>query len=155
MLLAGICFSQQLQAESADLILIEKAKRVLKLIKGGKQIAQYSIALGGEPVAAKHCQGDNKTPEGEYSIIARNLKSSYYRSLQISYPNQSDRKIANQLGCAPGGDIMIHGLPNGRGWLGAAHRLHDWTLGCIALTNSEIDQIWKWVPIGTKVRIMP
>jgi murein L,D-transpeptidase YafK len=136
-------------------VLIEKAKRSLTLMSGTRQLAQYSVALGGEPVGAKNCQGDNKTPEGLYKIASRNVHSAYHRSLKISYPNEKDRKNAQGLECPPGGDIMIHGLPNGSGWVGSAHRLKDWTLGCIAVTDSEIEEIWRLVPDGTLVKIVP
>jgi len=141
--------------EGADLVLIEKSKRLLTLKRGDKQLAQYTVALGGTPVGPKRCIGDSKTPEGTYRIIGRNSKSAFYRSLKLSYPTKEDRENAKRLGCSPGGDIMIHGLPNGRGWIGAAHRQMDWTLGCIAVTNSEIDEIWKFVADGTAVQIKP
>ena len=143
------------QAEKADLILIEKASRQITVKSGQKILAQYTVALGNTPMGAKRCQGDGKTPEGNYTIISRNKNSSYHRSLQVSYPNEADRKEAKKLGCSPGGDIMIHGLPNGRGYIGAAHTLHDWTLGCIAVTDSQIEKIWELVPDGTKVKIVP
>ena len=142
-------------AAEVDLVLIEKSNRQLILKSGAKVIASYKVALGGSPIGAKQCQGDNKTPEGDYTISGRNPGSAYHRSLRVSYPNANDRKNAKRLGCSPGGDIMIHGLPNGQGWLGSSHRLHDWTLGCIAVTNEEIEAIWKAVPDGTKVRIVP
>ena len=142
-------------AEHVDLVLIEKAERRLTLMNGEKKIAEYSVALGGSPVGPKRCQGDSKTPEGTYKIQSRNDKSSYHRSLKVSYPNETDRLNAKNLGCSPGGDIMIHGLPNGKGFIGAAHRLHDWTLGCIAVTDSEIEEIWRLVTNGTVVKIVP
>jgi murein L,D-transpeptidase YafK len=107
------------------------------------------------PVGPKRCQGDNRTPEGTYRISGRNRHSSYHRSLRISYPDEGDRKRARALGCSPGGDIMIHGLPNGRGAIGALHRMYDWTAGCIAVTNPEIEEIWAAVPDGTEIEIRP
>lgn len=142
-------------AQSADLVLIEKSLRRLTLFQGEKVLARYAVALGGNPVGAKRCEGDRKSPEGEYRISGRNLHSAFHKSLRVSYPNQSDRTRAAKLKCKPGGDIMIHGLPNGRGWIGAAHRLTDWTNGCIAVTDAEIDEIWKLVPDGARVRIKP
>ena len=142
-------------SESADLILIEKAKRQLTLMKDGVAIAHYRISLGGSPVGPKRCEGDQKTPEGEYEILARNIDSKFHKSLKISYPSGVDRKNAAKLHCSPGGDIMIHGLPNGQGWLGASHHLVDWTIGCVAVTNSEIDEIWEKASTGTRVRIVP
>ncbi len=147
---ASICLADQ-----ADTILIEKSKRNLTLFHRNKIIKSYKIALGGTPLGAKTCQGDNKTPEGNYTISAKNNQSSYHKSLRISYPNKDDLKKAKALKCNPGGDIMIHGLPNKQGWIGASHLLYDWTLGCIAVTNQEIDEIWKLVATGTKVEIKP
>lgn len=142
-------------AENADFILIEKANRRLVLYSNQKELARYSVALGREPSGPMRCQGDNKTPEGNYVINSRKSDSKFYRSLKISYPNESDRRNAASLGCDPGGDIMIHGLPRWRGWLGIVHRFVDWTRGCIAVNNSEIDEIWKMAPNGTHVRIVP
>ena len=96
-----------------------------------------------------------RTPEGHYLIDSRNAASSYHKALHISYPNADDRERAARLGVAPGGAVMIHGLPNGKDWLGPTHRLYDWTLGCIAVTDSEIDEIWNLVPVGTPVEIRP
>ncbi len=142
-------------ADSADLVVIEKAARQLTLLHGDQVLARYRVALGRSPIGAKRCQGDKKTPEGDYRISGRNAGSAYYRSLRISYPNKADHQRAAALGCVPGGDIMIHGLPNGQGWIGDFHRTADWTDGCIAVTNEEIDHIWSLVANGTRVRIKP
>lgn len=93
--------------------------------------------------------------KGHYIIDARNEHSAYHRALHVSYPNAEDRKRAAKLGVAPGGEIMIHGIKNGFGWIGAAHRMYDWTLGCIAVTDQEIEEIWNLVPVGTPVEIRP
>lgn len=127
----------------------------MELLADGKVIRTYKVALGRGGLASKEREGDGRTPEGHYLIDARNEASSYHRALHISYPNAEDRQHAAKLGVSPGGDIMIHGLPNGMGWLGASHRLYDWTLGCIAVTDPEIDEIWKMVPVGTPVEIRP
>jgi murein L,D-transpeptidase YafK len=100
-------------------------------------------------------QGDHRTPEGVYVINGRNAQSQFHRSLHISYPNAADRERAHKLGVSPGGDIFIHGLPNGYGLIGAAHRAHDWTDGCIAVTDQEIEEIWKLVDNGTLIEIRP
>ena len=142
-------------AQTVDLVLIEKGVRRLTLKREGKEVAVFKVALGGTPQGPKECQGDAKTPEGDYQISGRNPHSAFHKSLRISYPSKSDRIRAAALGCSPGGDIMIHGLPNGRGWVGASHSLTDWTNGCVAVTDSEIDQIWKLVPDGVTVRIVP
>jgi murein L,D-transpeptidase YafK len=139
----------------ADRILIVKSTRTMTLLRAGKVIKTYKVALGGKPVGAKEREGDERTPEGEYRIDSRNAHSHYHLSLHISYPNAADRDRARRLGFNPGGDIMIHGLPTGWEGIGAAHRLHDWTLGCVAVTNEEIEEIWQLVPVGTTVEIRP
>jgi murein L,D-transpeptidase YafK len=140
---------------AADLIVVRKAKRQMILLREGKTLRSYLVALGRTPVGPKRRQGDGKTPEGEYTISGRNKNSSYHRSLRISYPNSEDQSRARRAGVNAGGDIMIHGLPNGVGKIGAAHRLNDWTEGCIAVTNDEIEEIWRLVPDGTPIRIEP
>jgi murein L,D-transpeptidase YafK len=139
----------------AERIVVNKAKRELILYRSDKAIRTYRVALGAQPVGAKQCEGDNKTPEGSYTISGRNSASSYHLSLRVSYPNDADIARAKRDGVSPGGDIMIHGLPNGRGFIGAAHRLRDWTAGCIAVTDAEIEEIWRLVPDGTPIQINP
>lgn len=139
----------------ADRILVEKKLRRLTLIKSGVNVARYQIALGRNPVGDKERRGDMRTPEGLYTIDARVERSKYHLALRISYPSADDIDHANSLGVSPGGDIMIHGLPNGRGSVGAAHREFDWTEGCIAVTNEEIEEIWRAVPLGTVIEIRP
>ena len=139
----------------ADRIVINKAKRELLLLRRGRPLRSYRVALGRTPEGAKRQQGDGRTPEGSYVISGRNPKSAFYRSLRISYPNADDREQARKLSLDPGGDIMIHGLPNGMGYLGTTHRLRDWTEGCVAVTNEEIREIWRLVPNGTPVQINP
>ena len=146
---------QALPPQKADSILILKKDHVLELLQGGKVIRTYKVALGRGGLAPKEREGDGRTPEGHYIIDSRTAESHYHKALHVSYPNAEDRKRAAKLGVAPGGAIMIHGLPNGMGALGAAHRLYDWTLGCIAVTDEEIDEIWDLVPIGTPVEIRP
>lgn len=138
-----------------DRILIEKSARRMMLISQEEVIKTYKIALGGNPVGPKERQGDNKTPEGTYSIDGRNRDSKFHFSLRISYPNERDRKRAKELGVSPGGDIMIHGLKNGFSWVGEAHAEIDWTQGCIAVTDEEIEEIDKLAPNGTVVEIRP
>ncbi|WP_370543364.1 L,D-transpeptidase family protein [Geobacter sp. OR-1] len=148
-------FAYAIQKGSADKILIEKQARRLMLISKGEVLKTYKIALGGNPIGPKERQGDNKTPEGIYSIDARNKDSRYHLSLHISYPNERDRKRAKELGVSPGGDIMIHGIKNGFSWVGDSHSEVDWTKGCIAVTDDEIEEISKLVPNGTIVEIRP
>ncbi len=138
-----------------DKVLIEKKARKLTLLRGATVIRTYRVALGNAPEGPKACQGDGRTPEGLYLISGRNKNSQYHRSLRISYPNDADRSAARKRRCNPGGDIFIHGLPNGSGWIGKAHTARDWTLGCIAVTDKEIEEIWTMVPNGTLVQIKP
>jgi murein L,D-transpeptidase YafK len=142
-------------AEKADSILIMKKDHVMELLEGGKVIRTYKVALGQGGLGPKQREGDARTPEGHYVIDARFEHSKYHKALHVSYPNAEDRKRAAKLGVSPGGAIMIHGLPNGKGWVGARHRLFDWTLGCIAVPDEEIDEVWKLVPVGTPVEIRP
>lgn len=140
---------------SVDRILIEKGARRLMLISQGEVLKTYNIALGGNPIGPKERQGDDKTPEGAYVIDARNRDSRFHLSLHISYPNERDWNRAKELGVAPGGDIMIHGIKNGFSWMGDAHAEVDWTKGCIAVTDQEIEEIGKLAPNGTIVEIRP
>jgi tetratricopeptide (TPR) repeat protein len=144
-----------LQKGPADKILIEKQERRLTLFSKGKALKTYRIALGGNPDGPKEKQGDNKTPEGTYVIDSRNRDSQYHLSLHISYPNEKDRKRARELGVSPGGDIMIHGIKNGVSWVGDLHTQVDWTKGCIAVTDEEIEEIDRFAPNGTIVEIRP
>jgi L,D-peptidoglycan transpeptidase YkuD (ErfK/YbiS/YcfS/YnhG family) len=145
----------ELRTEPADKVLIEKKERRLTLISKGEVIKTYKIALGGQPVGCKERQGDNKTPEGIYTIESRNRHSNYHLSLRLSYPNEKDKKRAKELGVSPGGDIMIHGIKNGLSWIGDFHAGIDWTEGCIAVTNKEMEEIARLVPNGTPVEIRP
>ena len=137
----------------ADSIVIEKKAHRLTLYHMGRPMRTYLVALGADPEKDKLSAGDRRTPEGLFSIEARNPYSQYHLSLQISYPDASHRARAEALGVSPGGNIMIHGLPNGKGRTGAFHRTVDWTNGCVALTDEEMDEIWSVVPIGTPVLI--
>lgn len=139
----------------ADRVVVLKRERTLQLWSGGTIIKTYKVALGGNPVGAKSQQGDHRTPEGVYVLDSRNAHSQFYKSLHISYPNAHDRVAARAKGALPGGDVFVHGLPNGYRAVGAAHRLRDWTDGCIAVTDEEIDEIWAAVPDGTPIEIRP
>ncbi len=141
--------------QKADSILIFKKDHVMELLAGGKVIRTYKVALGRGGLAPKQSEGDARTPEGHYTIDSRNAASRFYKALHISYPDAEDRKRAASHGVAPGGAIMIHGLPNGMARLGAVHRAYDWTAGCVAVTDTEMDEIWNLVPIGTAVEIRP
>ena len=141
--------------QKADSILILKKDHVMELLAGGKVIRTYKVALGRGGLGPKEREGDARTPEGRYVIDAKYDHSKYHKALHVSYPSAEDRKRAARLGVSPGGAIMIHGLPNGKAWVGARHRLFDWTLGCIAVTDEEIDEVWTLVPVGTPVEIRP
>ena len=142
-------------AERADRVLVLKAARRLILYREEVELAGYDIALGRNPRGHKQREGDGRTPEGRYRIDWRNPQSRYHLSLHISYPDADDRARAAARGQDPGAMIMIHGLPNGFGSLGAAALLRDWTEGCIAVTNDAIAEIWRRVPNGTPVDIRP
>lgn len=118
-------------------------------------LKSYNVSLGRVPVGAKQKEGDKKTPEGRYVIDYRKPDSAYFRSLHISYPSPADTEAAQKAGLSAGGDIMIHGLRNGLGWIGKLHRLANWTLGCIAVTNQEIEELWRVVPDGTVIELRP
>lgn len=139
----------------ADKVIVAKKQRRLTLTRNGKVLKTYNIALGYQPVGDKTREGDGRTPEGRYHIDYRNNKSNYHLSLHISYPDESDRSMAAERKVSPGGDIMIHGIKNGMGLIGRFHRMVDWTAGCIAVTDWEIEEIWRAVPNGTEIEIHP
>ncbi len=154
--LPSVLAAQQPSApQKADAILILKKDHLMELLAAGEVIRTYKVALGQGGLAPKQREGDARTPEGHYTVDAKYAVSHYHKAMHVSYPDAADRKRAAKLGVPPGGAIMIHGLPNGKGWVGAGHRLYDWTLGCIAVTDEEIDEIWELVPVGTPVEIRP
>jgi murein L,D-transpeptidase YafK len=138
-----------------DRIVVEKSARRLSVFRDGNQIKTYRIALGRNPLGAKQEEGDMKTPEGIYKVDGRNPQSSFHRALHVSYPSDEDNKRAAAHGVSAGFDIMIHGIQNGRGWIGAFHRWNDWTAGCIAVTDEEIEELWRVTPNGTTIEIRP
>jgi murein L,D-transpeptidase YafK len=131
----------------SDLVVVSKQKREMVLLRGENVLRTYRIALGREPVGPKRQEGDGRTPEGRYTIDRRNAKSKYHLSLHISYPDAADVARAREAGVEPGGDIMIHGLRGGVRVEG------DWTQGCIAVTDEEMDEIWGLVEDGTPIWI--
>jgi murein L,D-transpeptidase YafK len=139
----------------ADRVLIEKKAHRLTLLNHGVVVKTYRVCLGSHPVGPKEREGDGRTPEGIYTIDSRNANSKFHRSLHVSYPNAADRARARRLGVSPGGAIMIHGVPNRWRLLGPAFQLTDWTKGCIAVRDNEIEEIWNAVPNGTPVEIRP
>lgn len=159
-LMAPLCLLpvQPVQAavrQQADKVLVLKSQRLMLLLKDGEILKSYRVALGRRPVGHKHHQGDGRTPEGTYVVDRRNGHSRYHRSLHISYPNAADVAYAGKHGTDPGKDIMIHGLPNGYEDLAEVHTSRNWTKGCIAVSNGEIDEIWRLVPDGTPIVIKP
>jgi len=138
-----------------DYIVINKSKRELLIYSAGNFIKKYKISLGRNPVSKKEYEDDKRTPEGKYFIDSKNENSSFHKNLGISYPNAIDSLNAIRLNKNTGGNIKIHGLKNGLGLLGKLHRLFDWTAGCIAVTNDEIDELYSTVRIGTIVEINP
>lgn len=143
-------------AQQADLIIVHKAERSLVLMHHGIPITRYAISLGRNAAPGpKQSEGDKKTPQGRYVIDSRNAHSRFSLSLHVSYPNQNDILRAKAGGYSPGENIMIHGVPNGWGWLTPLFQHIDWTDGCIAVTNSDIREIWERVPTGTPIEIKP
>lgn len=138
----------------ADHVVVDKSERRLRLIANGEVFREYSIALGFSPQGQKLKQGDGKTPTGEYVLDWRNPQSDFYRSLHVSYPTPDQISKAQREGRDPGGAIMIHGQPNGSSFEGFAKITRDWTAGCIAVSNAEMDEIWRHVNDGTKITIL-
>ncbi|MGQ9859927.1 MAG: L,D-transpeptidase family protein [Thermodesulfobacteriota bacterium] len=138
---------------TADWIKVIKHQRTMLLMRQGEVIRQYRISLGKNPYGPKMRQGDNRTPEGLYLISGRNPRSAYHLALRISYPDPIDSLQARSMGVEPGGNVMIHGLPNG---VKSKYSMEkDWTNGCIAVSNEEIEEIWELVPDGTPIEILP
>lgn len=159
MLLGAGCASKPEPPSSpfVDRVLVKKGERLMELHKGGQVYRSYRISLGDNPIGHKVREGDERTPEGNYILDWRNPNSSYHKSIHVSYPNELDRAVARSLGVSPGGMIMIHGLPN---WLSSPriaeeYRRTDWTDGCIAVGNEEMDEIWRLVRDGTPITILP
>lgn len=138
-----------------DLLVVEKSARRLSLYVHGALVRSYPVSLGRQPVGPKLRQGDHRTPEGRYVIDHHNPNSAFHLSLHVSYPSAADSTHALAAGYSPGGDIMVHGMRTGFGWIGRAHLLVDWTSGCVAVTDGEIDQIYDAVPDGTPIDIRP
>jgi murein L,D-transpeptidase YafK len=137
----------------ADKVVVLKSERKLLLMKGSEVLKTYTLSLGGNPVGPKIMEGDRRTPEGNYVLDRHNAHSQYHRSIHISYPNADDVARAKRFGVPTGGELYIHGLPND--FKGPSGQLGDWTEGCIAVTNAEIDEIWRVVADGTPIEIKP
>lgn len=137
-----------------DKVFVDKSARTLQLLSDSKVIKSYHIALGGNPVGHKQQQGDKRTPTGSYTLDYKNEKSKFYRSIHVSYPNATDKARAKSRGVSPGGDIMIHGQKNGFGHLAAMNQQRDWTDGCIAVANDEMNEIMDAVALGIPIEIV-
>jgi murein L,D-transpeptidase YafK len=137
----------------ADSIVVDKSTHRMSLFKDGQMLRTYRVSLGRGGPEPKSREGDARTPEGTYFIDRRNPRSCCHLALHISYPSAAEVAAARARGVSAGSDVEIHGIRNGLGWLGRWHRAMDWTSGCIAVTNSEMDEIWRVVPDGTPVVI--
>lgn len=138
-----------------DLVRVLKAQHKLQLISQGKVQREFSIALGANPKGLKQKEGDKKTPEGLYRLDYKKSDSAFYKAIHISYPNAKDASTARELGILPGGQIMIHGQKNGLGWLAPISQRFDWTNGCVALSNADMDVVWTLVKTGTPIELLP
>lgn len=156
--LLAITFASPASADGfpmADMVVVEKAARKLHLMKDGKPFRTFDVALGLEPVGDKDEEGDQKTPEGEYRLDARNPDSDFFLSIHVSYPSVTEQRAARQRGLDPGGQIMIHGQPNHPTYSEAYYAKEDWTNGCIAVTNSDMIDIWLMTPNDVRIDIRP
>ena len=136
-----------------DLVKVDKSERKMYLLSAGEIVKVYEIALGANPKGHKKQEGDEKTPEGEYTLDYKKEDSSFYRAMHVSYPNAVDIANAEKNGVSPGGFIMVHGQRNWLGWLAPISQRFNWTNGCIAITNSEMDEFMDLVNVGTKIQI--
>ncbi len=139
----------------ADLVVVKKNEKRLYLYKGNQVLKEYRVSFGSNPKGHKIQEGDEKTPEGRYYLDYKNADSAFYKSIHISYPNEEDSKRSSEKGVSPGGQIMIHGQKNGFGFFGFITQFFNWTDGCIALKNSEMDEVWSSVKVNTPIVIKP
>jgi len=158
LLVALLLLTQTAHAEGvqkADAVLVIKSVKRLYLMSEGKSFASFPVTFGREPKGHKEERGDERTPEGKYVLDSKNTASQFYKSIHVSYPNAQDRANAQRRGVDPGGDIMVHGQPNGWEWAAPVVQLFSWTDGCIALSNDNLDQVWTAVDPGTPIEIRP
>ena len=141
--------------EKADAVIVDKSDARLYLKRNGKVLRSFRVKFGSEPQGHKVQQGDGRTPEGRYTLDYKNPHSRYHKSIHVSYPNAQDRANARRRGVDPGGDIMVHGQPNDWGWAWPDTQLFNWTDGCIALSNKDMDVVWSSVDVGTPILIRP
>ena len=152
-LLLALTFLSNLAFANIDLVKVDKSENKMYLYNGDTIVKEYNVAFGENPKGHKQQEGDEKTPEGIYTLDYIKEDSSFYRAMHISYPNAKDKEHAKKLGVSPGGFIMVHGQKNGFGWLAYLTQRFNWTNGCIALTNSEMDEFLSLVKVGTKIQI--
>jgi murein L,D-transpeptidase YafK len=141
--------------KKVDKLVVIKSKRIMEAYSNGELLKRYKISIGQVPVGDKQWEGDKKTPEGRYIINGKNPNSGFHKNLGISYPNAADVAAAKLKGVSPGGEVKIHGLKNGIGFIGKFHRILNWTAGCIAVTDEEMDELYAHVEIGTPIVINP
>ena len=141
--------------EKADFVVVEKSKNLLSLYKADRLLASYHAVFGGNPVGPKEMKGDDKTPEGRYILDSKKSNSAFHKAFHVSYPNSKDIERAKKLGVDPGGDIMVHGQKNGLGWASFISQRFNWSKGCVALSNEDIDAMWEAVDAGTSIEIRP
>ena len=141
--------------ELADRLVVRKAERKLEVMSGDRVLRAMDIALGLVPEGHKRHEGDYRTPEGTYKLSERNPASDFFLSIRISYPNGEDESRARRRGQSPGGQIMIHGQPNDPKYSSEYYRSSDWTNGCIAVSNSDMVDLWLMTEPGTPIQILP
>ena len=139
----------------ADRVVVRKSERRMYLMHGENVLRSYRVALGLNPVGPKEQEGDSRTPEGHYLLTRRNPRSEYFLSIQVSYPNDRDMQRARRNRLTPGGSIMIHGLPNDLRREPSYSEKRDWTDGCIAVSDSDMLEIWLMTPPDTPIDILP
>ena len=154
-LLGLIILGFSLPLMAVDLVIVEKNKRIMTLYNGDNIIKRYHIAMGDSPVGHKLKQGDQRTPQGRYILDYKKKDSAFYRAIHISYPNEADRIRAKALGLDPGGQIMIHGENPNSELTPQQQQAFNWTNGCIAVTNDEMDELWQLIEPGTPIEIWP
>jgi murein L,D-transpeptidase YafK len=155
MLLVALLLPVVASAQKADMVVVRKSESRLYLERDGRAFASFRASFGSQPKGHKQQEGDERTPEGRYVLDSKNVKSAFYRSIHISYPNDRDAAAANASGVKPGGQIMIHGQKNGLGWLSSATQWFNWTDGCVGLSNEDMDAVWSAVDVGTPIHIYP
>ncbi|MCF1427498.1 MAG: L,D-transpeptidase family protein [Shewanella sp.] len=144
-----------LPLQAVDLVVVEKALRTMTLYQDGREVKRFHIAMGDSPTGHKLQEGDQRTPQGRYILDYKKQDSAFYRSIHISYPNAADRLRAEALGVSPGGQIMIHGENPNSELSPEEQQAFNWTNGCIAVTNKEMDELWQLIRPGTPIEIWP